>query len=132
MVIIFLIARAALCLYWLNVAYNHIFKSAGLVGYTQSKGVSSVRTAKLAVIGTGVLALFGALSILLGVWPYYGIAALVIFLIGVSWKIHAYWKVQDPGQKYSEKINFEKNMALAAAILALVAVSQPWVYSLGW
>jgi putative oxidoreductase len=132
MSILFLIARVALAVYWLETAYNHLFKSAGLVGYTQSKGVTSASTAKFAVIGTGLLALFGALSILLGIWPTYGIAALVIFLLGVSWKIHAYWNVQDPGQKYAEKLNFKKNMALAAAILALVAISQPWVYSLGW
>ncbi len=132
MAIAFLIARIILGLYWLEAAYNHIFKSAGLVGYTQSKGVSSVGTAKAAVIGTGLLALFGGLSILLGVWTIYGITALVVFLIGVSFKIHAYWNVQDPGQKYMERINFQKNIALAAAILAMAAISQPWVYSLGW
>ncbi|MDE1975315.1 MAG: DoxX family protein [Patescibacteria group bacterium] len=129
MALVFLIGRLILGYYWLETAYHHLFKSAGLIGYAQSKGVKS---AKLAVIGSGLLALIGGLSILLGVRPHYGIAALVIFLIGVSWKMHAFWKIQDPGQKASEKIAFMKNMALAAAILSLVAVVQPWAYALNW
>jgi len=129
MALVFLLARIVLGLYWLQTAYTHLFKSAGLIGYAQSKGVKS---AKLAVIGSGILALIGGLSILFGVRPHYGIACLVIFLLGVSWKMHAHWKIEDPMQKMGERINFTKNIALAAAILALVAVSQPWVYAFNW
>jgi uncharacterized membrane protein YphA (DoxX/SURF4 family) len=132
MAIAFLIGRIILGIYWLQTAYNHLFKSTGLIGYTQSKGIKSASAAKLAVWGTGILALIGGLSIILGIHPHYGIACLVIFLVGVSFKMHAYWKIQDPMQKMGERVNFTKNMALAAAILALVAVSQPWVYSFGW
>jgi len=129
MALAFLLARIVLGLYWLQTAYTHLFKSAGLIGYAQSKGVKS---AKLAVIGSGLLALLGGLSILLGIRPHYGIALLVIFLIGVSWKMHAHWKIEDPMQKMTERINFTKNIALASAILALVMVSQPWPFSLNW
>jgi len=129
MAIIFLVARIVLGLYWLEVAYGHLFKSAGLIGYTQSKGIKS---AKAAVIGSGILALLGGLSILFGIRPHYGIALLVIFLLGVSWKMHPYWKVTDQMAKMSERVNFNKNIALAAAILALFAIAQPWVYSLNW
>jgi len=129
MALVFLIARIVLGLYWLQTAYVHIFKSAGLIGYAQSKGVKS---AKVAVIGSGVLALLGGLSVMLGIRPHYGILFLVIFLIGVSWKMHAHWKIEDPMQKMTERINFTKNIALAAAILALVAVTQPWVYAFNW
>jgi uncharacterized membrane protein YphA (DoxX/SURF4 family) len=129
MLIAFLIARIVLGAYWLQVAYNHIFKSAGLVGYAGMKGV---KQAKAAVIGTGVLALLGGLSILLGIRPHYGIILLVIFLLGVSLKMHAHWKETDPMQKMSESINFKKNLALAAAILALAMIAQPWPLSLNW
>jgi hypothetical protein len=46
--------------------------------------------------------------------------------------MHAHWKIDDPMQKMTERISFTKNIALAAAILALVAVAQPWTYSLNW
>ena len=129
MMLAFLLARIVLGLYWLQVAYNHLFKSASLISYAGMKGVKS---AKFAVIGTGLLALVGGLSVMLGVRPHYGIACLVIFLLGVSWKMHAHWKIEDPAQKMSERINFTKNIALAAAILALVAVAQPWAYAFNW
>jgi uncharacterized membrane protein YphA (DoxX/SURF4 family) len=129
MSIAFLIARIVLGAYWLQVAYNHIFKSAGLIGYAQMKGV---KQAKVAVIGSGILALLGGLSLLLGVRPHYGIVFLVLFLLGVSVKMHAHWKETDPMQKMSESINFRKNIALAAAILTLVMVAQPWPFSLNW
>ncbi|HTK33588.1 MAG TPA: DoxX family protein [Candidatus Paceibacterota bacterium] len=129
MALVFLIARIVLGLYWLETAYNHLVKSAGLIGYAQMKGVKSP---KVAIIGSGILALLGGLSIILGIRPHYGILLLVIFLLGVSFKMHAYWKAEDPMQKMNERINFTKNIALAAAILALVAVAQPWVYGLNW
>ena len=128
---VFLIGRVILGLYWLMVAYTHTVTSAGLVGYAQSVGMKS-GAAKTAVWGTGLLALIGADSIILGLYPTWGIAALVIFLIGVSFKMHAYWSIADAGQKQIQTINFQKNIALAAAILCLLAVSQPWVYSVGW
>jgi uncharacterized membrane protein YphA (DoxX/SURF4 family) len=131
MALAFLLGRIVLGLYWLETAYNHIFKSADRVGYSQSKGMSA-GTAKFAVMGTGVLALIGAISLILGIYPTIGIICLFTFLLGVSFKMHAYWNVQDAGAKMSDRINFQKNIALAAALLALLAVSQPWVYSLGW
>jgi len=131
MAITFLIGRVILGLYWLEVAYVHLFKSAGMIGYSQSVGMKP-GTAKLAVWGTGILALVGAISIILGINPTGGIICLVVFLLGVSFKMHAYWKVQEPAQKQTQRMNFQKNIALAAAILCLLAVSQPWVYSLGW
>lgn len=132
MTIAFLIGRVILGLYWLNTAYGHIFKSAGMVGYAQSKGVKSAGTAKFAVVGTGILALLGGPSVLVGYRPELGIACLVIFLIGVSWKMHPYWKEADPMAKMGDRVNFWKNMALLGALLAMLAIPLPWVYSLGF
>ena len=44
MALLFLIGRIILGVYFLEAAYNHLFKSAGLVGYAQSKGMSSPKT----------------------------------------------------------------------------------------
>lgn len=127
MIIAFIIGRIILGLYWIVVGYNHILPSAGTIGYAQSKGIKS---AKLAVIASGVLALIGGLSIITGVLTTYGIAALVIFLLVVSFKMHPYWKTTEPMAKMNDKIQFEKNMSLAAAIIMLLAIGSPWMYSL--
>ncbi len=67
---------------------------------------------KLAVAGTGVILLLGGLSMLLGVYPVVGIILLIVFLLGVSFQMHAYWKVDDAQMKQIDMINFTKNMAL--------------------
>ena len=46
--------------------------------------------------------------------------------------MHVYWKMQDPSMKMTQKINFEKNMALLGAALMILAISTPWIWSLGW
>ncbi|MDE2037816.1 MAG: DoxX family membrane protein [Patescibacteria group bacterium] len=129
MTIAFLIGRIIFGLYWLEVAYGHLFKSAGLIGYAQSKGVKSP---KLAVFGSGVLALIGGATMILGTYPGVGVIAIVLFLLGVSFRIHPYWKTADPMAKMGERINFNKNMAILAAALMFLAIAMPWPYSLGW
>jgi putative oxidoreductase len=49
---------------------------------------------------------------LLGVYPVVGIILLIVFLLGVSFQMHAYWKVDDAQMKQIDMINFTKNMAL--------------------
>jgi len=125
--ILLLIGRIIFGFYWLNVGYNHFKNSAMLAGYAQSKGVKS---GKAAAVGTGVLALLGGLSILLGAWPRVGIALLVIFLLGVTFKIHNYWTITDPQAKQMDRIQFNKNIAILAALLMVFAISLPWPWSI--
>ncbi|MDB5238881.1 MAG: DoxX family protein [Candidatus Parcubacteria bacterium] len=133
MTVLFLVGRIVFALYWLHAAYQHLFKSAGLVGYTQAKaGYKSVGTAKFAVIGTGVLLAIGGITLLLGIWVRLGILCLVIFLLGAAFKMHAYWKETEPNAVMSENIHFWKDIALAAALLMLLAVPLPWMYALSW
>ena len=122
-----MIGRVLFGFYWLQVAYNHLKHSAMLAGYAQSKGVKS---SKAAVIGSGIMALLGGLSILLGFWPRIGITLLVLFLLGVTYKMHAYWKATDPQAKQMDKVQFGKNMAIFAALLMLFTSALPWVWSI--
>ena len=125
--IVFIIGRVIFGLYWLQVAYNHFKHSAMLAGYAQSKGVKS---SKAAVIGSGVLALLGGLSVILGFYPRVGLTLLALFLLGVSVKMHAFWKEADPQAKQADKIQFHKNTAIFAAILMLFTLALPWVWSI--
>lgn len=127
MAILFLIGRIIFGGYFLLNAYNHIFKSAHMIGYAQSKGVPSP---KLAIIGSGIVLTIGGLSMLLGLYPVVGVIALALFLIPVSFKMHDFWKIQDPMARMGERIQFEKNMALLGAALMLLAIATPWVYSI--
>lgn len=123
------IGRIIFGFYWLMNAYNHLVNGHHMIGYAEMKGVRSPRAA---IYGAGILLLVGGLSMLLGISPKVGVILLVIFLLGVSFKMHAYWQVSDPMMKMAERVNFMKNMALIGALLMIAAIPTPWPASLGW
>jgi len=125
---LFLIGRVILGAYYLFNAFNHFTRLEMLSGYAASKGVPASRALTFVA---GVLLLVGALSILVGVYPTVGVAALVLFFIPVTFRMHDFWAVQDPMQKVSQMVNFTKNLALLGAALTLLAIPQPWPLSLG-
>jgi putative oxidoreductase len=125
--IIFIIGRVLLGGFFINSGINHFRGITMMSGYAQMKGVPM---AKVSVAFSGVLLLVGGLSILLGIYPTVGVAALALFLIPVTYMMHAFWKVEDPMAKMGEMVNFTKNMALLGAALTLLAIPQPWMVSL--
>ncbi len=127
MEIAFLIGRILFGGFFVMNGLNHFMKASMVRGYAQSKGVPSPG---LAVPVTGLMILGGGLGVILGVYIELSVALIAVFLFFVSLKVHNYWAVQDPMQKMSEMVNFTKNMALLGAALTLLAVPQPWVYSL--
>ena len=128
MEILFLIGRIIVGLFYLFNALNHFSQVNMLSGYAQSKGVPAP---KVAVLGSGLLLLIGGLSILLGYQPVIGVAAVVIFFLGVTFKMHNFWSIDDPQMKMMEMTNFMKNMALMGSALMFLLIPTPWPYSLG-
>ena len=126
---LFLLGRILFGGYFLMGAFNHFAHVGMLSGYAHSKGVPAP---KLAVIVSGLLLLIGGLSVLFGLYPTIGALALLLFLLPVTFMMHAYWKVQDPQMQMGERINFMKNLALVGAALLLFVISQPWPVSLSF
>ncbi len=125
--ILFLIGRIIFGGYFLMNAWNHFKNHAGLTGYAQSKGVPYPQAG---VFVGGVLLLLGGLGVITGVVPQASLALLIIFLVPVSFMMHAFWKETDPNARMMERIQFMKNMALVGALLMLYAVPVPWIYNL--
>jgi hypothetical protein len=44
--------------------------------------------------------------------------------------MHTFWSDTDPMMKMNNQLNFEKNLALAAAALMLLSVGHPWPLTL--
>ncbi len=124
---ILLLSRFILGLYFLFNGFNHFKNLSMLSEYAKSKNVPAP---KFSVVLSGFLLLIGALSILLGVYVEVGVLALTLFFLPVTFMMHNFWTVQDPQQKMFEMINFMKNMAIWAGVLALLFIPQPWPFSL--
>ncbi len=122
----FLLGRLLFGGYFLYTGIHHFRDTEMLAQYAGSKGVPKP---KAAVMATGAAMLLGGASILLGIKPKLGAAALIGFLVGVSPIMHDFWKAEDPQQRMNDEINFFKNMALAGAAVALAGVEEPWPVS---
>ena len=106
---------------------NHFTKREMMVGYAELKGVKG---AGFWVSIGGLMILLGGLGVLLGVYIKFSALLLVVFLLVVSFKMHAFWTVTDPMMKMPEMVNFMKNMALVGAALMILGIPTPWPFSL--
>lgn len=127
MEILFLIGRVLFGGFFVLNAMNHFGKTGMLADYAASRGVKSP---KFTVVFSGLFILLGGLGVILGVWVQWAILLLALFLIPVSFKMHNYWTDTDPLMKMANMVNFTKNMALLGAALTLLAIPEPWVFSL--
>jgi len=66
---------------------------------------------------SGLLALAGGVSLLLGFRAQWGAWALVAFLVPVTVMMHAFWRLDDPQAVHTQQAQFFKNVALLGAAL---------------
>lgn len=116
--IVFWIGRIIVGVYFLFNAFNHFGQLNMMTGYAQSKGVPAP---KLAVIVAGVLLLLGGLSVLFWQYLFWGMIALVVFFVPVTFTMHNFWAIEDQQTKMVEMVNFTKNMALLGFALIVLA-----------
>jgi uncharacterized membrane protein YphA (DoxX/SURF4 family) len=124
---VFLIGRIVFGGFFLVNGINHLTMLSMMAAYSEAKGVPA---AGPAVVVTGLLLIFGGLSVLLGFRPRLGLAALIVFLVGVTPLMHGFWQVADAQARLHETTQFMKNAALLGAALALLRLPIPWPVSL--
>jgi putative oxidoreductase len=119
----FLLGRLLFGGYFISAGVNHFKQASQLARYAAAKHVPEP---DLAVKATGAVLIAGGTSILLGIRPKLGAAAIIGFLAGVSPIMHDFWKQEQPEQRMNDQINFMKNLALAGGAMALMGVEEPW------
>lgn len=124
---LFVLGRAIFGGYFVYNGINHFRNQEMMSQYAAHKGVAAPETA---VPASGALILAGGLSVLAGLRPRQGLAAIIGFLIPVSLQMHRYWDVEDPQQRMAEMVNFTKNMALIGAALMMMQIQEPWPVSI--
>ncbi|HEV3031204.1 MAG TPA: DoxX family protein [Polyangia bacterium] len=127
---IFLAGRVLLGGYFLLSGAHHFTNATAMAEQVARHGIP-LPTA--AVLLAGLLLIVGGVTLLLGVAPRIGVAALALFLVPVTLTMHAFWH-EEGMRRAIDLINFMKNFGLLGAVLMLVAVPEPWPYSVrvGW
>lgn len=124
---VFVLGRILFGGFFLWNGIMHFVKNQAMSGYAASKRVPA---AKFMVYLTGLMILLGGLGVMLGDYTDISLALIVIFLLVVTFKMHNFWKDQDPNMKMSNQVNFYKNLALLGAALMLLAIPTPWILPL--
>lgn len=122
---LFLLGRAMFGGYFLYSGVNHFLNTKMMSGYAAAKGTPAPGAA---VLGTGALMLAGGASVLAGMKPRNGLAALIGFLVPTSIVMHGFWNEQGEAHQ-ADLVNFTKNMALVGAMLMLMQLDDPWPVS---
>jgi putative oxidoreductase len=109
-----LVGRLLFVLIFLMAGPNHFSKQT--IAFAASRGVP---LASIAVPLSGVLALAGGLSILLGYRAKLGAWLIALFLVPVTLMMHKFWTVQDPMMAQMQMVMFMKNVAILGGTLLI-------------
>lgn len=101
------LGRIFYSLIFIMASFNHF--TQGGIQYAQAMGVPQ---ADLLVPISGIIALVGGLSILLGYKTRIGGLLIIIFLVPVSLWMHQFWGLPDPQAAQMQMIHFMKNLSM--------------------
>ena len=108
------VGRALFAAIFVVAALGHF--SAQTIAYAAHQGVP---LPNLAVPLSGLLALAGGVSVLVGYHARIGAWLIVAFLIPVTLMMHAFWAVTDPTMIGIQQAMFMKNVSMLGAALLI-------------
>lgn len=123
---LFLLGRIIYGGYFTMMGLMHFMKINDLAGYAKSKKIPAP---KFMVGFSGLFIFFGGLGIIFGAYAEIAVILISVFLVVVAFKMHNFWAIKDPNMRMAEMTQFLKNMALFGAALMLLAIPNPWIYS---
>jgi putative oxidoreductase len=109
-----LAGRLLFSLIFLLAAVGHF--SHQEIAYAALQGVP---LASIAVPLSGVLALLGGLSLLVGYRAKWGAWLLILFLVPVTLWMHNFWAVKDPMMAQMQMAMFMKNLSMIGGALLI-------------
>ena len=107
--------RALYSLIFITSVFGHF--SSGAIDSAAAHGVPF---AVVLVPLSGILALVGGLSVLLGYRARFGAFMLLLFLVPVTLVMHKFWGLSDPQMAMMQRANFMKNLSLIGGALVLM------------
>ena len=109
-----LIGRIFFSLIFLQTAVNNFSRET--ISYATSQNVP---LATVLVTFSGVLAILGGVSIVLGYKARWGAWLIVLFLVPVTLMMHNFWTVKDPMMHQMQTVMFMKNISMLGGALLI-------------
>ena len=95
---------------------SHLLNAHAMIGYAASSGVPMP---EILVPLSGLIALAGGLSVLLGYKARWGAWLIVLFLAPVTLMMHKFWGVTDPQMALLQQAMFLKNLSMLGGALLI-------------
>lgn len=108
------LGRFLFSLIFVMAGINHF--SSGSIGYAASAGIPM---ADILVPISGLIALIGGLSILVGYHARFGATLILIFLIPITILMHNFWSFSDPEMIQLQMTHFMKNLSMIGAAVLI-------------
>lgn len=109
------IGRALFSLIFITSIFSHFTPGA-----VETAAAHGVPLASLLVPASGILALAGGLSILVGYRARFGAFLLLLFLVPVTLIMHRFWGLADPQVAALQRVMFMKNLSMIGGALVLM------------
>ena len=109
------IGRVLLSLIFLFSGISHF--SGATISYAASMGVPF---ASVLVPISGAMAMVGGLSVLLGFHARMGALVLLLFMIPITFAMHAFWTFDDVTMAQNQMAHFMKNIAMMGGLLLIM------------
>ena len=115
--VLFLVGRVLFVLVFLfSGSTIHLLQARQGIEYARMSGVAAP---ELLVPLSGLMAVVGGLSVLLGIWADLGALLILAFLLPVAFFMHAFWKETDEQQKANQMAHFMKNIVIAGGAIVI-------------
>ena len=108
------IGRQLFSILFIVASFNHF--NPHTINAAAQHGVPA---AEVLVPLSGVLALMGGLSVLVGLYTRFGATLLVLFLVPVTLLMHNFWSFVDPSLIALEQAMFMKNLTMLGGALLI-------------
>jgi putative oxidoreductase len=112
-----LIGRLVLAWFFVPAGWGKIAGFAGTVAYAASAGLPMPQVGVAAGL---LIELLGGLMLLVGFKTRWAALALAVFSVAAAFFFHNYWTLPE-AQQTMQQLNFTKNLAIAAGLLAFAA-----------
>lgn len=118
-----LLTRIAIGVPFVWLGYDAVKEPGMRVSMASAFGIPE-EWAEHAVRANGATMVLGGVSVITGVLPTIGAAAVVGSMIPTTLAGHAFWNDTDPKQRKANLIQFLKNVGMVGGLLSVVAASQ--------
>jgi len=119
MQILFTIGQIILGFFFLMMGMMHFMKMKDMTAYAHSKHLPAP---SISVALSGMILMLGGVGVLFQIALVWAYGALVAFLTLTALLMHNFWADKEAQMKMANMVNFQKNLALAAALLMLLVL----------